>query len=743
MPTAPWRELLHDAATPGRLIPALGSGLVAGLLIIVIELSFASLIFSGPLSAYATAASGLTLFGGFAMCLAVALGSGFPASVCLPQDAPTAILAAVAAGIAAGLGGSADPQQAFVTVGAAMALSTLATAALFLLLARFGLGDLMRYMPYPVVGGFLAGVGWLLVQGSFSITVGVSLSWSELPRLLEAEKLLRLAPAAALTLGLLAALKRWNNVFILPGALLLALAGFGLYLFLSGQSLAEAGAAGLLLGGMPGEAMLWPVFRLADLGQIRWDALMPEIPQLCTIPLVSAISFLLIASGMETAGRRDLDLGREMSLNALANLLGGLGGSQAGYTALSLSLLGPKTGSDSRLVGLCAALLTGAATFFGASVLGFFPRFLLGGMVLFLGVATLLDWVVAARRQVTASEYLLILAILCAIAFFGFLTGVGVGLVLATVLFVVKYSRLPVVRLSADATALASTRQRSVPDRHLLREHGRDIRVLRVTGYLFFGSASALSRTAADLFQPGVEPAPSHLVLDFAEVDGFDSSAVNCFVRMLQRAAAAGCRTFFAAAPPKLEEQMRRAAPQETLETRFLPNLDRALEWCEDAVLAREQARLELQRDRLFDLAVDDLLLHLADAQRFEELVALLEPHLDRRRAAAGEVILRQGETAEGVWLFLSGQAEEVAREAGAEVRLRTLGPGSVAGRTAPEQGGPAPGAITALSDCGLAFLPAAALRRLEAEDPKAALAFHSLYAALLEARLAGTGKSH
>ncbi len=156
-------------------------------------------------------------------------------------------------------------------------LSTLATAALFLLLARFGLGDLMRYMPYPVVGGFLAGVGWLLVQGSFSITVGVSLSWSELPRLLEAEKLLRLAPAATLTLGLLAALKRWNNVFILPGALLLALAGFGLYLS-SADSPSEAGAARApartAREAMPG---LFPSHWGDPL-----DALMPESPA-CTI----------------------------------------------------------------------------------------------------------------------------------------------------------------------------------------------------------------------------------------------------------------------------------------------------------------------------------------------------------------------------------------------------------------------------------------------------------------------------
>lgn len=95
-------------------------------------------------------------------------------------------------------------------------------------------------------------------------------------------------------------------------------------------------------------------------------------------------------------------------------------------------------------------------------------------------------------------------------------------------------------------------------------------------------------------------------------------SAVNCFIRMLQRCADAGCQLVFAASPRTLEEQMRRAAPQETEAARFLPDLDRALDWCEDAVLERELAHLAALggaqgRDRLFDLVVDDLLLHLGN----------------------------------------------------------------------------------------------------------------------------------
>ena len=122
MPHASLRALLHDMTDPARLIPALSSGFVVGLLIIVVQLSLASLIFSGPLSTFAPMAAGLTLFGGFIMCLVVALGSSLPSSIALPQDAPAAIMATVAAAIAASIGGLANQQEAFVTVGAAMAV---------------------------------------------------------------------------------------------------------------------------------------------------------------------------------------------------------------------------------------------------------------------------------------------------------------------------------------------------------------------------------------------------------------------------------------------------------------------------------------------------------------------------------------------------------------------------------------------------------------------------------------------
>lgn len=747
-PTSALRDIAQDLTDPRRLFPALSAGLVVGLLILVLEVSLASLIFSGPLAGFASAAAGGMLFGAFLMCLIVTLGSRFTSSVCSPQDGPAPILAAVAAAIASQLAVGTDPRVGFVTVCVAIALSTLATGVLFLLMARFGLGGPLRFLPYPVVGGFIAGIGWLLIQGSYSVMTGVSLSIAELPRLLQADKLMLAAPGLVLALTLLGAMRRWKSVFILPGVLVAAFALFGAAMALSGLSRAEAERIGLLLGGGPEGGRLWPVFDSDDLARVDWSALLPQLPQLATIPLLSAISSLLMISGIEAALRRDLSLKHELTVNGLANVAAALAPANAGYTSFAFSILGPKTGSDSRLVGLTAALMVGATTFFGAALIGVVPRFLLGGMLLFLGIATLIDCVADVRRRGGRGDFALIGSILLTIALFGFLWGVVFGLVMAALIFTVQYSRLPVVTQQGDVRTLRSLRKRPPPDDLVLRDRGRSVRVMRVGGYLFFGSANDLAQTVTSALEDPQGP-PSHLIIDFADVDGFDSSAVNCIVRSVQRCDAASCEVLVAGARALLEAELRRALSEEPCGVRYCADLDRALEGCEDEVIARQRAAdSAAHREQLLDRSFDDLSLQLAERERFEALLEALGDRLEKRAFVGGQKIVAKGQPLDGIHFLLRGQAEEVLPEGangptgasaancadpadGAEGRrLRTLGPGELFGSIAQMA---ALADIIALGEGAVALLSLSALREIEQTDPVTALAVVRLYAERLD----------
>ena len=104
----------------------------------------------------------------------------------------------------------------------------------------------------------------------------------------------------------------------------------------------------------------------------------------------------------------------------------------------------------------------------------------------------LLEWVVVARRKLPTVDYTLVLLILGVIATVGFLQGVGVGLIVAISLFTIKYSRSPVVKHVLTGANYQSNVERSASQRRVLLERGDLLYILKLQGYLFFGTANSI-----------------------------------------------------------------------------------------------------------------------------------------------------------------------------------------------------------------------------------------------------------
>ncbi len=157
------RALSRRAASLGAdlrrapLLPSLVSGTIVALMTSVISVSFAALIFGGELADGVPYGISLCLLSAVVLGGGAALFSSFPGNITIPQDRIAPILALMAAAIAARLHGQVPPDDIARTVLAAIALASLLTGLAFYLLGRFRLGDLIRFIPYPVVGDFLAG----------------------------------------------------------------------------------------------------------------------------------------------------------------------------------------------------------------------------------------------------------------------------------------------------------------------------------------------------------------------------------------------------------------------------------------------------------------------------------------------------------------------------------------------------------------------------------------------------------
>lgn len=124
------REITEDLLSP-LVVPALLQGVILAVLLVVLEMSFASIVFDAHLPQYTMTAAGLTLFGAVVMNLVVGLRSAFKGMTCIPQDAPAAILAGSMAALAGGSMATAPAGEQFVTAVALLALTALVTAACF------------------------------------------------------------------------------------------------------------------------------------------------------------------------------------------------------------------------------------------------------------------------------------------------------------------------------------------------------------------------------------------------------------------------------------------------------------------------------------------------------------------------------------------------------------------------------------------------------------------------------------
>ncbi len=222
-PTTATRSTMHKRR---ELIPALSAGFLIGVIIVIVQVSYAAMIFSGSLDTFVAQGIGILLFGTLVLAVVVALASSFRGAIANPQDTSAAILAVVGAAIVAAMP-DATPETQFATVVAAMMLSALLAGLFFWLLGQFNLGRLVRFVPYPVVGGFLAGVGWLIVMGAIGVMTESAFGLS----LLAPSALTHWLPGLLLAVVLLIIQRRSRRSWLLPVLLLVAIGVFYLFYF--------------------------------------------------------------------------------------------------------------------------------------------------------------------------------------------------------------------------------------------------------------------------------------------------------------------------------------------------------------------------------------------------------------------------------------------------------------------------------------------------------------------------------
>jgi len=356
----------------------------------------------------------------------------------------------------------------------------------------------------------------------------------------------------------------------------------------------------------------------------------------------------------------------------------------------------------------------------------------LGGLLLFLGLSFLVEWVYDAWFTLPRSDYALVLAILVIVGAVGFLEGVAVGIGIAVVLFVITYSRINVVKHALSGANFRSTVDRPAAHRRLLHEKGEQLHILQLQGFVFFGTAQNLLAQIRRRSQDSDRPILRFVALDFRRVSGFDSSALSSFVRMKQLAETQDFRLVFTHLTPDMRLQLERGGlglnSDEVL--RVFPTLDHGMEWCEEQILAAESARLTDWPDTL-QAQLEKAFPPSANAARFMN-------YLEKHEVGPGYYLMRQGEPSQDLYFIESGAATaQFELQDGRAIRLRTMHGGTVVGEVGLYLGGIRTASVVTTQPSTLYRLSASAIQHMEEQAPEEAAALHRWVARLMAERLA------
>lgn len=266
-----------------------------------------------------------------------------------------------------------------------------------------------------------------------------------------------------------------------------------------------------------------------------------------------------------------------------------------------------------------------------------------------------------------------------------------------------------VVRLRLNAAEFNSSRVRSLPENEILREHGRRIQVFQLQGNLVFATAEYVVRALTEC--TGMEC----LILDFRYVVSINESAGHLFHDILCSLHAAGCIVLFTGlannSPLRRLIRTRLGDRSDDL-FRTFDDLDAALQWCEDRLLARIMPSIP-------DTSIAVTRYELLNGLSREE-VALVQKFFERRNYAVGEVIIQAGEPAHELFLLTRGVVSVfLPLEDGRRKRLATFSPGMAFGEMAMIDHAPRSATIIADTDVSCDLLTIGKLTALGAVHPK------------------------
>jgi SulP family sulfate permease len=486
-----------------RLRGDLFGGLTAAIVALPLALAFGVASGAGPMAG---------LWGAICVGLFAALFGGTPAQISGPTGPMTIVMASVFTQFAG------QPAVAFTVV--------LMAGAFQVLFGWLRLGRYVNLMPYPVISGFMTGIGCILII-------------MELDPLLGFETPQNVINALTVLPGYLAHLN--------PGALAIGVLALGIVLFtprrigrllpspliaivvcsVAALALADVPVIGSIPSGLP--QLHVPVFDFAQLNHMLVSA--------AVLAALGSVDSLLTSLVADNVTRSYHDSDKELVGQGIGNMVAGVFGGIAGAGATIRTLSNVQAGGRTPLSGVVHALALLVIVLGLGPLVAWVPHAALAGILIKVGI-DVIDWRFIRRlHRAPRVDLVLMLVVLVLTVFVDVITAVAVGIVLASLAFVKEMAELQVDSIKTvsdpDHATMFDTETAA-----LMRAHRDRIMFLHLSGLISFGAANELLRKFAATGSYEV------LIIDLLDVPKVDGSAALALEEVIQQATDANKAVF-------------------------------------------------------------------------------------------------------------------------------------------------------------------------------------------------------
>lgn len=612
---------------------------------IALAVSFAAAIFQGDLAAGFAVGTWIMLLTMVVVGLAIGMLTTLPPIAGGPDTAVIAVIGLFAPAIAGPMLVSGVPlPDVLVHVMIGITLVAIASGATLLLLGASGLGQSLRFVPYPLVAGFLAATGILLVTFSIKIVTGERFDLASLSTLASGDNIQKIGMMLAFAFLLGGA----RRVFQSPLTTPVVFFGFALAF----KALLESGYFG-----EPETWYLWTEkglepwvpLQILHTSTIDWPVYITALPELATCVIVGLISLIVRISTFESSRMAAADINHELRIYGAASLASGLAGGMTGGILFSTSKFLAESSARTRFVYVIISAILALTIFADLNLAQLVPTPILGGFLLLLGYSMTVEALKVTLRQRSALEVTLTCGILVLCLWLGFIVGVLAGFIAACLLFAFSYARIGVIRRHSTRRRLSAATERASDIETVIRENGDSIHLYELEGYVFFGSSEAVFEQIRHHCGLSTVPIRS-IILDLSRITGYDSSAANTLNKLRGYSKLHAIELIICGMDHIGFKQLFANTPSDNFtDIQYFTEPIKALDWAEEHLL--ESLKLEATTN-IADLGLYDWL--------SAEFGIALEPdvvdrYFERTDAPAGRRLYAQGNAADTIDFVVSG----------------------------------------------------------------------------------------